>query len=120
MDMMMKTSGEMTLLGQNNADAFMKFSQLWTTGCQAIGQGVAAATEAHFELLMSGWNAMSGAKSFKEIMEMQASLMRASLENAAATTGKIGGAAMALVEESMAPLTASLTTAAEKFMIDSI
>ena len=117
MDMTTTTGSDVTSIGLDNAQAFLKSGQIWTSGCHAIGQSVATATQAHVEHVMAGWTAMSGVKSFKEAMEMQSSLMRASVENAVASSGKITGATLTLVEESVAPLTACMTLAAEKFAI---
>ena len=112
-----KTNSEMISFSQDNSQAFMRSSQIWTSGCQAIGQTVVTAAQAQFEQMMSGWKAMSGAKSFKQAVEMQSNLVRSSVEHALASTGKITGATMTLVEETVAPLTTAMTIAAEKFTI---
>ena len=117
MDIMMKTSGDITSFGQDNVQALMRSGQIWMDGCQSIGQSVATSTQAHVETIMSSWKAMSGVKSLKEALDMQKSLMHSSVENFVHNTGTITGAAMALVEESMAPITACMTTAAEKLSI---
>ncbi len=54
-------------------------------------------------------------KSLKEAMDLQASLARTSLEAAVSEGGKLTDASMKLAEQTMAPLTARVTLAVEKF-----
>ena len=110
----MKNSIGMTSFGQEHSTAFMRAGQIWMTGCQAIGRTVAANSQAHLEQMMSGWKAMSGVKSFEDAVNMQQSLVRTSVESIVATTGTIAGATINLMEESMAPITASMSVAAER------
>ncbi len=116
-DTMMKTGSNMASFGQDHSSALMRAGQIWMSGCQAIGQTVAANSQAHVEQMMSGLKAMSGARSLKDAMEMQKALMRSSVESMLASTSTITGATMTLVEESMAPITATMSITAERFTI---
>jgi phasin family protein len=55
-------------------------------------------------------------KSLKEAMDLQTGLARAAFEKASADTTRITDAAIRLAEEALAPLTARMTLAAEKFI----
>jgi hypothetical protein len=57
---------------------------------------------------------MTSVKSVKEAMELHAQLTRASVENVVAATGKLAEASMKLAEQTMEPMTARMTLAAEK------
>ena len=59
--------------------------------------------------------ALSGVKSLKEAMDLQTSMARSSMETVMAETGKITDASMKLAEQAMAPITARVTLAVEKF-----
>ena len=59
--------------------------------------------------------ALAGVKSLKEAVDLQSSLARASLEKAVAETGKLTDASLKLAEQTLAPITARVTLAVEKF-----
>jgi phasin family protein len=115
MDNVMKTTGSMTSFSQGNIEAIFQSSQIWAAGCQAIAQAMAATTQAQIEHTVSTWKALSGVKSLKEAMDLQTGLARAAFEKASADTTKLTDATIKLTEQTMAPLTARLTLAAEKF-----
>ena len=120
MDTMTNTTSDATSLGQDNVQALMKSGQIWMTGCQSIGQAVSTATQSQLAQMMSGWTAMTGAKSFAEVLVMQKAMIHNSIESAIASTGKITGATMAVVQESMAPVTACMTVATAPFGIKAL
>jgi phasin family protein len=121
MDNLTQPISNMTSIGnrsletfKGNVEAIMASSHIWTSGCQAIGQTMAASAQAHLERNLSSWKAMTSVKSVKEAMELHAQLTRASVENVVAATGKLAEASMKLAEQTMEPMTARMTLAAEK------
>ena len=64
---------------------------------------------------MSTFKAMSSAKSVKEALEMQSSFAKAALEKAVAESNKLTDASIKLTEQTLAPITARVTLAVEKF-----
>lgn len=58
---------------------------------------------------------MAGLKSVKEAMDMQTGMARAAVEAAVSQTGKLTDASMKLSEQTIAPIAARLSLAAEKF-----
>lgn len=115
MEKAMKTAEEFVTFGQGNVEAFMKSSQIWATGLQDISKLFAATAQAQFDETVSTFKALSGVKSIKEAMDLQSTFARSSLDKAVAETTKLTDASMKLAEQALAPITARMTLAAEKF-----
>jgi phasin family protein len=115
MEKMMKTAEEMVSFSQGNLEAFAKSSQIWAAGVQDLGKSVAATAQAQMEQTVATMKALAGVKSLKEAIDLQSNLARASVEKVMAETGKITDASLKLAEQTMAPITARVTLAMEKF-----
>jgi phasin family protein len=115
MDKAMKTAEELVSFGQGNLEALVKSSQIWAAGVQDLSKQVAASAQAQVDQTMATLKALAGAKSLKEAIELQSSLARASVEKAVAETGKLTDASFKLAEQALAPLTARISLAAERF-----
>lgn len=111
----MKTAEEFVSFSQGNVEALMKCGQIWATGMQDMSKSFAATAQAHLDQTVSTWKALAGVKSIKEAMDLQTNLARSSVETAVAETGKLTDASMKLAEQTMAPITARVTLAVEKF-----
>ncbi len=105
---------------KGNVEAIMASSHIWSSGCQAIGQTIAASAQAQLDRNLSTWKAMTGVKSVKEAMDLQTSFARSSVETVVTETGKLADASMKLAEQTMAPITARMTLAVEKFSPPSV
>ena len=82
---------------------------------QDISKLIAANAQASFDETMSTFKALSSAKSLKDAFELQASLARTTIEKTLAELGKLTDASMKLTEQTLAPLTARVSLAMEKF-----
>ena len=115
MEKTMKTAEDLVSFGQGNFEAFAKAGQIWATGVQDLGKQMAATAQAQMDQTVATFKALAGVKSFKEAVDLQSSLARATVEKAVAETGKLTDASLKLAEQTMAPLTARVTLAVEKF-----
>lgn len=115
MDKAMKSAEELVSFGQANVEAVVKSGQIWAAGVQDLHKTMTATMQAQFETAMGSFKALSGVKSLKEAMDVQSALAKSSLEAAMAETGKITDASVKLAEHAMAPITARVTLAMEKF-----
>ena len=115
MEKAMKTAEEMVTFGQGNIEAFTKASQIWTAGVQDLSKQVAATAQASFEENMNLFKTLGTVKSLKEAIDLQSGLARSALEKAVAESGKLTDASMKLTEQTLAPLTARVNLAVEKF-----
>ncbi len=111
----MKSAEEMFAFTQGNIEAVTRSSQIFATGMQDFGQSVAASARASVEDTVSTFKAMATVKSFKEAMDLQTSLFRGMLERAVTSTSQMTDSSMKLSEQAMAPITARLSMAAQKF-----
>ena len=115
MEQAVKSAEEIVSFSQGNFEAMMKAGQIWAAGVQDLHKTFAATAQAQVEAAMGTMKALSGVKSLKEAMDLQASLARTSLETVVSESGKLTDASMKLAEQTMAPLTARVTLAVEKF-----
>ena len=115
MEKAMKTAEELVAFSQGNLEAMVKSGQIWAAGVQDIGKQIAANAQASFDETMSTFKALSSAKSLKDAFDLQASLARSTMEKTLAESGKLTDASMKLTEQALAPLTARVSLAMEKF-----
>lgn len=115
MEKAMKTAEEFVAFGQGNVEAVMKAGQIWSAGVQDLSKHLAATTQARFDETVSTFKALTSVKSFKDAFEIQSSYARSALEKAMAESGKLTDASFKLTEQTLAPLTARVTAAVEKF-----
>jgi phasin family protein len=111
----MKTAEQVVAFGQGNMEAYIKSGQIWAAGIQEIQKKFAASAQASFEETVSTLKALTSVKSLKDAFELQAGLARTSLERTIAESGKLTDASFKLTEQALAPITARVSLAVEKF-----
>jgi phasin family protein len=115
MEKAMKTAEEFVAFSQGNVEAVMKSGQIWATGMQDLSKHVAAAAQASFDESMATFKALTGVKSLKDAFDLQTAFARSAMEKTLAESGKMTDASLKLTEQAMAPITARVTIAVEKF-----
>lgn len=115
MDKAIKGTEELVAFGQGNVEAFVKSSQILSTGLQDLSKQFAATAQASVDEAVSTFKALSGVKSLKEAIDLQSSVAKSNLEKAIAESGKLTDATVKLAELAFAPLTQRFTLATEKF-----
>ena len=115
MSQTIKSAEDLVAFNQGNVEAFMKSSQIWATGLQDLGKLFAANAQAQIDESVATVKALSSVKSLKEAVDLQSSLAKSTVEKLVAETGKLSDASLKLAEQALAPLTARVTLAAEKF-----
>lgn len=111
----MKSAEDMIAFGQGNVEAFVKAGQIFASGMQDLQKQVAAASQATAEESVSTVKALSSVKSVMEVVDLQTGFARSQMERALADTTKFTDASVKLTEQTIAPLTARFSLAAEKF-----
>lgn len=111
----MKNAEELVAFSQGNLEAVMKSSQIWATGVQDLSKHIAAAAQASLDQSMSAFKALTAVKSLKDAFELQSSFARSALEKTIAESGKVTEASFKLTEQALAPITARVSVAVEKF-----
>jgi phasin family protein len=115
MEKMMKSSEEMMAFGQANIEAFMKASKILASGFQDITKDVASSHRSSLDHTVAFTKSLLGVKSVKEAVDLQASFARDAIEKAVMETNKMADATIKLTEQALAPITARMTAAAERF-----
>jgi phasin family protein len=110
-----KSSEELIAFSQANVEAFIKASKIFATGLQDISKDVAASNRASIEESVTFTKSLLGVKSVKEAVDLQSSYARSAIEKVVSETNKVTDASVKLAEQAIAPLTARLTVAVEKF-----
>ncbi|HEY6434679.1 MAG TPA: phasin family protein [Acetobacteraceae bacterium] len=115
MDKAMKTAEEFVAFGQGNLEAMMKSGQVWAAGVQDLSKQVAASAQASLEESVSAFKALTSVRSVKDAFDLQASYARSTVEKAISESGRLTDASFKLTEQTLAPLTARVSLAVEKF-----
>jgi phasin family protein len=115
MEKAMKTAEEFMAFSQGNIEAFVKSGQIWAAGVQDLTKQVAATAQASLDETMATFKALTSVKSLKDAMDLQASFARSALEKTMTESGKLTDASFKLTEQALAPITARMTLAVEKF-----
>jgi phasin family protein len=110
-----QTAEDFVSFSQGNFEAVVKSSQIWAAGVQDISKQLAATAQASLEETLATFKALASVKSLKDAIDLQASLTRTTVEKALAESGKITDASFKLTEQALAPITARVTLAVEKF-----
>ena len=105
----------MVAFSQGNLEAFIKATQIYATGFQTLTKHLATSNKTSLDESVAFTKSLMGVKSVKEAVELQSGFARTSIEKAVAETSKITDASVKLTEEALAPLTARMTMAVEKF-----
>jgi phasin family protein len=115
MEKAMKTAEELVAFNQGNVEAIVKSSQIWATGVQDLSKHFAAAAKASLDEGMAAFKALTSVKSLKDAIELQTSFARSAMEKTMAESGKLTDASFKLTEQALAPITARVSVAVEKF-----
>jgi phasin family protein len=115
MEKAMKTAEELVAFNQGNVEAIVKSGQIWASGVQDLSKHFAAAAQASLDESLAAFKALTSVKSVRDAIELQTSFARSALEKTMAESGKLTEASFKLTEEALAPITARVTIAAEKF-----
>jgi phasin family protein len=115
MEKAMKSAEDFVAFNQGNLEAVMKAGQIWATGMQDLSKHVAATAQGSMEETMATLKALATVKSVKDAIDIQTGLARTTIEKALAESGKLTDASIKLTEQTLAPITARVTLAVEKF-----
>lgn len=114
-DKAVSTAEEFVAFNQGNFEALVKAGQIWQAGVQDLSKHFAEAAKASVDESIATFKALAGVKSLKDAFELQSNYARAALEKTLAESGKLTDASLKLTEEALAPITARVTVAVEKF-----
>jgi phasin family protein len=111
----MRTAEELVKFSQGNIEAYVRSSQIWAAGVQDLTKQAANSAQASFNETVSTLKQLTTVRSVKEAVDLQANLARNSVEKAVAESGRLADASVKLAEQALAPITARVRLAVEKF-----
>jgi phasin family protein len=115
MKTMIKSTEDFFAFGQANVEAFVKSGQIWAAGVQELTKIFATTTKASFDETVATFKAISSAKSVTEAIDLQSTFATSVVEKALAESNKLINTSIKLTEQTLAPITARMTVAAETF-----
>ena len=99
--------------GRDNLEATAKSAQVYLAGTHDLGRQVFGVAQALSGQTFEGAKALAAAKSVREAVEIQTSLVRSAVERSLSEGTKLQQAAMTLTERVYAPLAQRATVAFE-------
>lgn len=103
---MMKGYEDLTALSKENIDALVQSGTVAIRGAEALGKEVAAYTQASFEKSVAAGKAMMGAKSLREVVDLQNDYAKANFDALVAESTKLSEMSVKLTTEAFAPVAA--------------
>ncbi|MFN7633645.1 MAG: phasin family protein [Acetobacteraceae bacterium] len=111
---MFKAAEEMAEFNRGTFDVMAKASQAYVAGMQELAKQYFAVAQGMAEHTVSGFKAVTAAKSLKEASEIQANMAKAAMEKSMSETAKLNETAFKLAEQFAQPVAARMTAAMEK------
>lgn len=100
---------------KDNVEAVVAAGNIAAKGFEAIGAEVMALSKGYFDDGVAVTRAVIGAKSYKEVVDVQTDFAHASLHNFLSATTKLGEMSLKLTNQAFEPVNARLAATAERF-----
>jgi phasin family protein len=111
-----KNYEEIVSFNKDNLEAFVRAGTIFAKGMQEATKSAFSATQETIEESVAASKAMLGAKSLKEIVDLQTGFVKTSFDKAVAEGGKISETNMKLAEEAFGPINERVTATVSKLM----
>lgn len=108
--------GNLVDLQKANLEAAVKAGTIMANGYEAIGKELAGFAQLALEANLNAAQAILGAETLREVVDLQRDHLRKTLEQALAESGKLGEMSVKLAGEAITPLQARMATAVEQFV----
>lgn len=99
-----KTARDAAEFGRGNLEALAQSAQAYVQGAQELGREALAVAQDLNTQAVEGAKALIGAKSLKEVTEIQAQFARTAFERAAKESSRLQQAGLQVIERALAPL----------------
>ena len=102
-------------LGKDNVEAVVAFGTTYAKGIEAINAELMAFAKKAIEDSVSATKALMGAKTVKELVDMQSDFAKTSFDELMSKTSKIGEMYAKVTQEALEPINARVSVTMEKF-----
>lgn len=115
-DKALKSYEEASAVAKDALDAVVASSEVLTQGLQYLGDTVYGLTQQSIDDGIEAGKQILAAKTFRELVDLQSSLAKTQLDRLLAEAPRLGDLSVKLVEDTVAPLSASLNAAVDKMV----
>jgi phasin family protein len=102
--------------GKDNLDAFVKSSTIVAKGWQDLSKSVFGLAQESVEDAVAASKALLGAKTIKELIDVQSGLAKTSFDKMVAESSRLSEVGVKLAEQAIAPINTRVTAAVEKLV----
>lgn len=111
-----KNYEEMMSFNKETLEAFVRSGTIFAKGWQDASKAAIALTQETFEESVAASKAIMGAKSLKDVVDVQTGLVKHSFDRAVAESGRLSETNFKLAEEAFEPLNERLNVTVSKLM----
>lgn len=108
--------GDINAMGRENIDAVVKSGAVMVKGMETLGQEIMAFAKASIEGNIAAANAVFGARSVNEAVDLQTQFARKSFDQAVAESAKLTEMSIKVTNEAAAPIQARVNLAVDQVM----
>lgn len=112
----LKSYEDVSAAAKDALDAVVASSEVLTQGLQYLGDTVYGLTQQSIDDGIAAGKQIMAAKTLRELIDLQSSLAKTQLDRLLAEAPRLGDLSVKLVEDAVAPLSASLTAALDKMV----
>ena len=113
-DVVAKSVDEMSSLNKDNVDAVVQAGTIYAKGVEVIGKEFMSYAQARLESNMAAMKAMMGARTLKELVDLQTEYARSSFDQMVTETTKLSEIGVKVTNDAFAPLNARVNVVVEK------
>lgn len=107
---------ELTALGKDNLDAVVKASTVLVKGFETLGKEVASYGQASIEKSVANAQALFGAKTLRELVELQSEFAKEAFDSWVEQGTKFGELSVKVTNEAFGPIQEQVQLAVEKLL----
>ncbi len=112
---LLKSYADLQELSKGNVDALVQSGTIASQGAQDLGREVVAYTQASLDKSITTGKSLLTAKSLKEVVDLQTEFFKSSFESFVSEATRIQDLSTRVTNEAIAPLSARVNVAVEKF-----
>ena len=114
-DAAVKGFEQFNTLGKDNIEAVVAFSTTYAKGIEAINAELMAFAKKSIEDGVTATKALMGAKTVKELVDMQSDFAKTTFDELMSKSSKLGEMYAKVAQEALEPINARVTDTMEKF-----
>jgi phasin family protein len=107
---------ELAMAGKDNIEACVRSGSIAAKGMETLGKEVMTYAQASFEANLAAAKALMGAKTLREVIDVQTGLTRGSFDQAVAQSAKLTELSVQVTNDALAPIQAQANVNAEKLL----